>query len=191
MDIHEATALMPLRSEGYKSFDDIRFVRLRKWTFLRAQLNEAKIFINLIDRKTTDTKDKTTNSVLTQQAFFRSFIVVYAKCFTSAAKGRAALDNKNVFKQADESIEKAHNRIMELRHKFVAHSDISNIEIAKIAHKETKNDVKLKGVYLIRIPLDELGSFMSTIEHVLTFVTEKYKSDADNIGKVINKNIEI
>jgi hypothetical protein len=113
-----------------------RYKHLNNWMHLGIQLFEAKSFLELAECTGGLGVEKHMDETLIQQSLFRSFVLSYAKCFTSSGKGRSTLDRNNIFSN-QESLPEYHDRIMDIRHKFAAHSDVSDIDRAILVVRET------------------------------------------------------
>ena len=94
---HVKFNLNSLVNDGYH-FNDVRFKYVNQWTYLLMQLTEAKKSLELLKNSENGELD----SVYLKQALFRSYVISYAKSFSSSGKGRITLNKKEIFKEQKE-----------------------------------------------------------------------------------------
>lgn len=85
---------------------------------------------------------------------FRGAVNAYAKCFVSST-GHRKLDHGLLFKNED-ALLALHKRVMDLRHKYVAHSDENEIDSVDVVVTETDADIHLSMNYNTLFPYDRL-----------------------------------
>ena len=178
--------LQPYIDSGY-IFDDQRFLHLNRWTDILMQIVDSKNFLDLAEehRFPVGTTDLTKHCMV--QAFYRSFIITYAKCFASSGKGKLRLDKAKVFDKTDEL--NMHNKIMEIRHTYVAHNDSSNMNKAVFATKELDDRVLIAHTYTLVYPFGDLPLYRQTVESLETFVVSKLNKALSSIQEKIGKPV--
>lgn len=169
---------------------DKQFGVLDRWTFLMMQIFETKSFLELAENTRSVHPQSSMEEVLTQQALFRAFLLSYGKCFTSSGEGRSSLDPKKVF-DGKESVIPVHERIMELRHKFAAHNDVSGLDEALIDVEEREDEFVLSHRFAIANPLNECDGYRRTTELVEEYVVEQTNKILDSLGRRLGKRITI
>jgi hypothetical protein len=111
------------------------------------------------------------DNIYEQNAFFVTFVTTYGKCFVSAEGRSVKLDANDVFK-AHRSARSAHDRIMELRHKYAAHNANSGLVRPAMAVKEEEDRFVVRHLITSAMPTnDEFESFAVAVEVVSDYVT--------------------
>jgi len=174
--------------DGYV-FDDKRFEFVNRWTYIFIQLKEAESFLELAINNNKDKTELSLENMYLEQALFRSFVITYAKCFSSSGQGRLTLDKKDIFKNKPDILT-THVKIIEVRNKFVAHSDESGIDIAVLGVKETKSKILIKHTYTISQSSDEYDLFLKVIKVALEAVIAKSNKALDSIQKREGKAVD-
>lgn len=150
---------------------DKRFGIMDRWTFLMMQVFEAKTFLDLAESTHSVHQQSSLEEVLTQQALFRAFLLSYGKCFASSGKGRSSIDPKKVFGGKEELLP-VHDRVMELRHKFAAHNDVSGLDEALIDIEERENEFVFTHRFAIANPLNEYNGYRKSIDAIEEYVID-------------------
>lgn len=175
---------------GLQIKHDDRFSHLNRWTYLMMQAYEAKCFLELAENKHSVHPKSTLDELLTQQALFRSFILSYAKCFTSTGKGRLKLEQNQIYGH-NEKLLKFHIRAMEIRHKFAAHSDVSGLDDAALDVSEFEDHFRIKNYYSMANPLNEYSDFKELLAKLEVYIVDKLNATINSLEKKLGKKIEI
>jgi hypothetical protein len=179
-----------LVNDGYH-FNDVRFKSVNQWTYLLMQLTEAKKSLELLKNQENEDLD----SVYLKQALFRSYVISYAKNFSSGGKGRVTLNKKEIFKGQNEKLI-IHEEVINIRNKFVAHNDSSDRHLAVLAVKEEEDVIFYKHTYSFTSGLTEteFDAYKELIEFVENSVITKINKALDRIqeseGKLVTFGTE-
>lgn len=167
---------------------DPRFENVNRWTLLIMQIFESRSFLSLAESTHQVHPQSSLEEILTQQALFRGFLLSYGKCFASGGKGRMKLDPKKIFGQSTD-LTKIHDRIMELRHKFAAHADASDLDEAVINVKELDGHFEIRHLYSIANPLNEYDSYRRVIDVLDEYVVNGVNNALNSLEKQLGKGI--
>ena len=187
---HVKFNLNSLVNDGYH-FNDVRFKYVNQWTYLLMQLTESKKSLELLKNN----KDEDLDSIYLKQALFRSYVISYAKNFSSSGKGRITLDKKEIFKEQKERLA-THEEVMDIRNKFVAHNDFSDRDIAVLAVKEEEDVIFIKHTYSVTsgVTDTEYDAYKDLVEFVESSVIRKLNKALDSIqeseGKLVTFGTE-
>lgn len=166
--------------------DDNRFDRLNAWNYIMMQLKNAELSLGYSSKYANDTNIDRMEQVLVGQSFFVAAIVAYGKCFNSSGNGRISLDKKKVFKDEDE-LKVIHDRLIDIRNGFAAHSDTNDLDIANTAVNEKDDVILIRHLYTVATPFREYPDFLRVIRHSQKFVVEsinKYRKRLEaDLGK--------
>ncbi len=171
--------------DGYK-LGGGQYKHINNWTHLSIQLMEARCFLEIAEKNFGGEPDTDMDKILMQQALFRSFTLAYGKCFTSGGRGRTKLEKEDIF-STNPDLKVIHDRIMDIRHKFSAHSDINDLEMAILVIKETSEGIDVRQTYTLALPVDEFSDFQMVISHVETLVIHKRQKAVESIESKSNK----
>jgi hypothetical protein len=169
---------------------DARFDKINRWTFLMMQVFEARSFLSLAESTHQVHQKSSMDEVLTQQALFRGFILSYAKCFASTGKGRMKLDQSKVYEKKAVLLP-THERIMELRHKFAAHSDASGLDEAIITIQELDDHFQISHLYSIANPLNEYSDYTKVLDELDNYIVLGIDKALDSLEKQLGKKIVV
>jgi hypothetical protein len=124
-------------------------------------------------------------------AFFRGALISYAKCFVSAGAGRMRLDESEVLGADAENLAK-HNRLMELRNKYVAHCDENDIESAAAIHEEdTPSALVVRLQYSFSFPFDRLYELRDLIDLLEAHIVDRHRSHLNAVRRELGKPVRI
>jgi len=104
-----------------------------------------------------------------QKSLWFSFIISYGKCFTKA-NGREMSLNKNIFENYhNPKALQLHEKVMSIRHQYVAHGDNSSNQTVKFYYHIEDNIVKIKYVnYFAYTEIsEELIMNLDLVSHVI------------------------
>ena len=167
---------------------DKRFGIMDRWTFLMMQIFEAKAFLDLAENPHMVHPRSSMEEILTQQALFRAFLLSYGKCFVSSGKGRSSLDPTKVFTGKDE-LSPVHDRMMDLRHKFAAHNDVSGLDEALIDVEEHVNEFVFSHRFAIANPLNEYGDYRKALKALEEYVIDGANSALNSLERQLGKRM--
>lgn len=123
-------------------------------------------------------------------AYFKSSLNAYAKCFISTGAGRVKLDASSIFRTSEASIAQ-HQVIMDLRHKYVAHSDENQFEFASIFEENTSEELVLHLEYKLSFPFDRLYELRNLISLVEVYVVDRQRSLLEAIEREAGKSVRV
>jgi hypothetical protein len=122
-----------------------------------------------------------------KSALSYSLIALYGKCFTDASKsGFPRLEPTDLF-SADETHYETHNRLMELRHQFIAHrGDLENeigISFMLVSKKDSldKSQVHFSQVKMVSFSNEDLDKFKSLLKFVIEKLLEKIQKSGQKV----------
>lgn len=154
------------------------------------QAFECRTFLDLAENEYQVHPQSSLPELLTQQALFRAFLLAYGKCFTSSGRGRSSLDAKKVF--ANDTIALAvHERLMDLRHKFAAHNDISGLDEAFIDVEEHPDKFVIAYRYAVANPMNEYGNYRKALGVVEEYVLIQTNRALDSLEVRLQKKIAV
>lgn len=169
---------------------DSRFCELNRWTYLMMQVFEARTFLELSETTHQVHPQSSLSEILTQQALFRSFLLAYGKSFVASCKGRSSLDSKNVYAGSKAELD-THDRLLELRHKFAAHSDVSGLDEAVIEVSETDREFVVSHLYSLANPLNEYDSYRDVLNLLEAYLIKKVNKHLDSLQTKLGKTITV
>lgn len=129
-------------------------------------------------------------AILEFLAYFRSALNSYAKFFVSAGPGRPRLESSLVFRNDKDRIEK-HSRIINLRHKYVSHSDENEFESVNVTEEDGEEELVLHLQYGISFPFDRLYELRDLIRFLELYVVDRQKSDVAVIEREVGKPVRV
>jgi hypothetical protein len=163
---------------------------LDRWIFLMHQVHEASFYIRRAEELGHPHLFTSYEAILEFLAHFRSALNAYAKCFVSTGPGRIKLEDRTVFVDDNERLAK-HGRLMELRHKYVSHSDSNEFESVKVIQKEEAVEVTLRLQYDISFPFDRLYELRDSIRFVEGHVVDRQRTHLGSIARELGKPVRI
>jgi hypothetical protein len=161
----------------------------RRQIYLMQQIHEAGYYIKRAEELGHPHLWITYDAILEFLAHFRNALNSYAKCFVSAGSGRTKLE-KSIF-VADDELLKKHERIMELRHKYLAHSDDNEFETVSVKEINEDNALTLQLQYGISFPFDRLYELRELIKHIGIHIVNRQAAHAAAIEREIGKPVRI
>jgi hypothetical protein len=162
---HFGALFQKLQDDGYL-VDPPGYERLCAWNTVLLQINLAS---HILKRwKARAHKFGNIEDSFDVTALLSSFVITYARCFASSGKDRVKLDANRVF--AGTPITRlAHDRIMTLRNKLIAHNAETDLIRTTMAVKE-KPRILISHLITLGIPADELDSFSQALYQTEAFV---------------------
>lgn len=123
-------------------------------------------------------------------AHYKSALNSYAKCFISAGPGQIRLDPMPVF-QSDPTYLEKHNRLINLRHKYIAHNDENEIESVIVVEEDAPNELLLRLQYVVSFPFDRLYELLELIRLVEVYVVDRQNAHLSAVKREIGKPVRI
>ena len=154
------------------------------------QIHEARYYIRRAEELSHPHLWTSYDAILEFLAHFRSALNAYARCFVSAGPGRSRLESSSVF-GADECQLKQHNGIMDLRHKYVAHSDENEFESANVLEEEIAGELLLHLHYGVSFPFDRLYELRDLIRFVEVYVVDCQQTHVAGIAREVGKPVRV
>lgn len=154
------------------------------------QVHEARYYIQRAEQLGHPQHFQSLEGILEFLAHFRSALNSYAKCFVSAGKGKIRLQKGAVF-NADSTRLSAHDRIMELRHKYIAHSDSNEFESANVVQDSNAEELVLRLQYNFSFPFDRLYELRDLIGYVEGHVVDRHSNHVASVEREIGKPVRI
>ncbi|HHQ4785228.1 hypothetical protein ACSZND_07600 [Aeromonas hydrophila] len=161
----------------------------KRQIYLMHQTHEASYYIKRAEELGHPQSWITYDAILEFLAHFRNALNAYAKCFVSAGLGRTKLE-KSVF-GANTDLLKKHERIMDLRHKYVAHSDDNEFESVSVKEVDEYNVMTLQLQYEISFPFDRLYELRELIKYIEIHIVDRQISHVAAIEREIGKPVLI
>ncbi|MEZ8107399.1 hypothetical protein FCV43_15485 [Vibrio genomosp. F6] len=176
-----------LNEQGFR-FDDARFQYVSRLSRLLMYCHDAMKSIILVENTVRYEPNDQSNEHILMQALFRNAVLNYTKCFSESGKGHITLDKKKVFKDRKDLLE-VHDYIMELRHKFFAHSDNSGLDEICFATKEHESHIEVKQLYSISFPEHQFNIYLMLFKYCGDHVKLSIEKSFDNLEKQVDKRI--
>lgn len=154
------------------------------------QIHEASYYIRRAEELGHTHLWKSYDPILEFLAHFRSALNSYAKCFVSAGSGRSKLEASSVFQSNDAQLRR-HGVIMDLRHKYVAHSDENEFESANVFEEDAPDELVLRLQYDITFPFDRLYELRDLIRFVEVHLVDRQQSHIAAISREVGKSVRV
>jgi hypothetical protein len=161
-----------------------------RWVYLMQQIHEARYYIARAEELGHPHLWKSYESILEFLAHFRGAINAYSKCFVSAGVGRRRLEISSVFGTETDRLKK-HEGIIELRNKYVSHSDENEFESAGMSKSESAEELVLALEYNLSFPFDRLYELRDLIRFVELHVVDSQQSHVEAIAREIGKSVRV
>ncbi len=154
------------------------------------QVHEAKHYIERTEQLAHPQLMRTFDEIWGVLLAFRGAILSYAKCFAKTGSGKIKLEESGVFAKKPELVDK-HRRIMELRNKYVAHSDENEMESTTIEPIDTPTELVIRLNYEVSFPFDRMYDLRELIKHLDGHVADGLGKHAKGIERQIGKPVRI
>ena len=164
--------------------------KYKQWVFLMQQIHEASYYIRRSEELGHPQLWTSYSHILEFIAHFKSALNAYAKCFVSAGRGRIKLDAPSVFRSSEDHLAQ-HDVIINLRHKYVAHSDTNQFELATVLEEDTPEELILRLQYKLSFPFDRLYELRKLIRLVEAHVVDRQKTLIAAIEREAGKPVRI
>jgi hypothetical protein len=163
---------------------------LNRWVYLMAQIHEARYYVARAEELGHPHLWTTYEAILDFLANFRGALNSYAKCFVSSGAGRTSLMASTVF-GSDATNFAAHGRIIELRHKYVAHSDSNELETVHVAEEQSDKELVLNLQYSLTFPFDRLYELRALIKFVDEYIVDRQAEHLGSVSREIGKTVRV
>jgi hypothetical protein len=170
--------------------DKIVIEQLGRWVLLMQQVHEAKHYIEKTERLAHPQLMQTFEGIWDVLLPFRGAIVSYAKCFATTGPGRIKLEEKHVFGNKTELVNQ-HRRIMELRNKYVAHSDDNEMESTSIETIDKPGELLVSLQYRMSFPFDRMYELRELIKHLDRHIADGLERPVKGIEGRLHKPVRI
>lgn len=164
--------------------------QLGRWISLMQQVHEAQHFIEQTEKIAHPQNFQTLDGLLEILVYFRGALNSYGKCFIGAGHGKKSLSADRVF-GSDKDLLEQHTRIMELRHKYVAHSDHNEIERTALEITDTPTELRVRFQYNLSFSFDRMYELRGLIKHLTDHVVEAQKSHISGIERKVGKPVMV
>lgn len=162
----------------------------KKWIYQMQLVHEAKYYILKSEELGHPHLWGSYSPILDFLAHFKGALNCYSKCFISAGPGRTRIDAGRIFKFDEVYLEK-HNRLIKLRNKYIAHSDVNEFEQVSILEMETSEELVLKLQYEVTFPFDRLYELKELIRLVEIHVIERQHSHLAAVQAEVGKPVRV
>jgi hypothetical protein len=164
--------------------------QLHRWISLMQQVYEAKHYIARAEELGHPHLLLDLDTILEFILHFRGALNSFGKCFVNSGPGKTTLKEAVVFSTKPELLE-WHERIMELRHKYVAHSDDNEIEKTSFEPTDTPSELLIRLQYGYSFPFDRLYELRGLIQHLEGYIADGLKKHVSGIERQIGKPVRI
>ena len=164
--------------------------QLRRWISLMQQVHEAKHYIERTEALAHPHLMQTFDEIWGVLLAFRGAIIAYAKCFAKVGPGKIKLEERSVFANRPELVDQ-HHRIMDLRNKYVAHSDKNEMESTFIVPIDTPTELVIHLQYGLSFPFDRMYELRELIKHLDGHVVDGLEKHVRGIERKIGKSVRI
>jgi hypothetical protein len=154
------------------------------------QVHEAKHYIERTERLAHPHLMQTFDGIWDVLLAFRGAIISYAKCFAKTGSGKIKLEVKEVFVNRPELVDK-HRRIMDLRNKYVAHSDDNEMESTAIEPVDTPTELVIRLDYEVSFSFDRMYELRELIKYLDGHVADGLEKHVKRIERQIGKPVRI
>lgn len=153
------------------------------------QIFEARYYIRKAEELGRPHLLTSHEAILDFLAAFRAALNSYAKCFVSTGPGRVKLQDADLFSgDIDKS---AHQRIMNLRHKYVSHSDSNEFEEVHVIEETSDDELIVSLEYDLKFSFDRLYELRSLIDNVEGHIVDRLEKLKSAITRDTGKRVRI
>ncbi|WP_128910799.1 hypothetical protein [Tropicibacter alexandrii] len=162
------------------------YERLSAWTQILTNLVHAKLNFERLSKDQMNLGDL--ECIVQQEAFFVAGIMAYCRCYASAGAGIPKLDPKKVYAGSEDGLD-IHKKLMSYRNKFAAHSDHNDLTRLTLAVKEKDDQIIVRHMITIAMPLPEVPDFIEAVSQTEHFVSARLNQQLDKMGDKAGKII--
>lgn len=163
---------------------------LQRWICLMQQICEAKYYISRAEAIGHPKQFQSLDGIFEFLVYFRGALNSYAKCFVSSGSGKMRVDATEVFRTRPNLLG-WHSRIIDLRHKYVAHSDHNEFEKSSLECREADSELLVRLQYHFSFPFDRLYELRDLIRHLDIYVVDRHKEHIASIERRIGKSVRV
>jgi len=145
-------------------------------------LKECEAYVDLLHKD---------NSNVISGGLHKALVITYGKCFSQGDSRGLSLDKTKVLKGGDHEILKSHSGIIEMRNKFVAHSDHDEFDCGEVSVVLPPDGMEsLKGCVLTvnqkygSYPKEALVKVSGLLAYVLCYTTNELNNCSSAILKM-------
>ncbi len=160
------------------------------WVYLMQLVHEARYYIARAEDLGHPDLWRSYEGILEFLAHFRGAINAYSKCFVSAGVERRRLESSSVFSSNTDRL-KQHERIIDLRNKYVSHSDENEFESVDIFERESAEELVLVLEYNLSFPFDRLYELRGLVRIVEIYVVDSQQSHVEAIARKAGKPVRV
>lgn len=153
------------------------------------QVHEASHYIKKAEESGHPHLWRSYDAILDFLVYFRGALNSYAKCFVSTGPGKTKFE-KSIFGSNTELVTK-HEKIMTLRHTYVAHSDDNEFESVDVSKSNAEDELVLNLEYKISFPFDRLYELRELIRFVEAVVVDGQLSHVKSIEREVGKPVRV
>ncbi len=164
--------------------------QLERWIYLMQQIFEARHYAERAREIGNPAQFETIGGILEFLVFFRGALSAYAKCFVSSGSGKSTLNKSRIFTAGSTRLS-AHEKLMALRHKYLAHSDENEIERTRISIEETESAVVIHLEYQFSFLLDRLYELCDLIKDVEEHIVDRQSKHVKGLEVSLGKTVSI
>jgi len=154
------------------------------------QVHEAKLYIERAEQLAHPHLMQTLDEIWGVLLAFRGAIISYAKCFAKTGSGKIKLEERDVFARNPELVDQ-HRRIIDLRNRYVAHSDDNEMESTSIDPVETQTELVIHLQYEVAFPFDRMYDLRELIKHLDGYVANGLEKLVRRIEGQVGKPVRI
>jgi hypothetical protein len=163
---------------------------LRRWISLMQNAFEAAYFIRRAEELGHPHLFVSLEAIMDFWAYFRSALNSYAKCFVSAGQGRMRINAMQAYAENSARMT-AHDRLIALRHTYVAHNDENEMENPSFGVKEAGGRVLVRLNSDWSFPFDRLYELRDLIQGLQEFIVERQRGCIAGLSRRIGMPIVI
>lgn len=164
--------------------------QLHRWIFVLQQVHEARHYVDRAGELGHPEQFQSMDGILEFLVYFRGALNSYAKCFVSSGRGKVKLNKSEVFRTSSDYLDR-HSKLMELRHKYVAHSDDNEFEKSCLKNSDTESELVVELQYHFSFPIDRLYELRDLIKHLESYVVDCHANHVAGIERQIGKPVRI
>lgn len=150
-------------------------------------IKEDLVFVSQVAEQLIVSRESQNSNVIMESALWQSIVITYGKCFMENKAGMSKLE-RSMLEKHDMKYQDIHDRLIEVRHKYIAHRDDSINEQTMVFIKVSKTGHMLDGDTEDIIISRKLSSWrISDIKLVLELLDLLIKEASEKIQKHSDK----
>lgn len=180
-----------VRFDGVRHIQDMSALQnFSRWVYLMQQAHEATFYIKRAEELGHPHLLQSYETILEFLAYFRGALNSYSRCFVSAGSGRTRLESSSVFRNDKDQMTK-HDRVIDLRHKYVSHSDENEFESVTVTKEYCEDELVLYLQYGLCFPFDRLYDLRDLIRFVELYIVDRQASHISAIEREVGKSVRV